>query len=157
MCQNKQHVHACIRHWCIAIDTIIYNEKLFIQTVTVLRYAANNFLIYVSKDNNDVVLLRSSGRLFHSLLPLYLIVLFNMISYTVQTALDQHGKFQSEGRKYFGHAEIFFLLGQRVCATCRVCRSDSTWPGWRCRVERSSCSRRTRCRPGRSDRPHRLQ
>jgi len=112
MCQNKQHVHACIRHWCIAIDTITYNEKLFIQTVTVLRYAANNFLIYVSKDNNDVVLLRSSGRLFHSLLPLYLIVHFNMISYTVQTALDQHGKFQSEGRKYFGIfclCALFFL------------------------------------------------
>jgi len=39
--------YTCIRHWYIVIDTIRYNEKLYIQTVTVLRSAANNFLIYV--------------------------------------------------------------------------------------------------------------
>jgi len=40
--------YTCIRHWCIVIDTIRYNEKLYIQKVTVLRSAANNYLSPVS-------------------------------------------------------------------------------------------------------------
>ena len=40
--------HTCIYiHWCIVIDAIRYSEKLYIHTVTVLRSAANKFLIYV--------------------------------------------------------------------------------------------------------------
>ena len=37
----------CTKHWCIVTNTIIYNEKIYIPTVTVLKCAANGFLIYV--------------------------------------------------------------------------------------------------------------